>query len=81
MMLLMVDPDGVVHGIYGENIDLASLGTVEIVRASHVEPDLAGRWWADLQPVDGPMLGPFGVRSEALAAERAWLEQHLFGGL
>ena len=30
-----------------------------IRRASHVEPDEAGRWWADLSPVGGPRLGPF----------------------
>ena len=38
-------------------------------RASHVEPDADGRWWADLSPVAGPRLGPFEVRSAALDAE------------
>ena len=31
-------------------------------------------WLADLSPVNGPVLGPFDRRSEALAAELAWLE-------
>jgi len=39
-----------------------------------VEPDQQGRWWADLSPIRGPSLGPFTQRSEALAAEHAWLE-------
>ena len=42
-------------------------------RASHVEPDRDGFWWADMGPVDGPVLGPYGSKSEALGAERAWL--------
>jgi len=39
----------------------------------HVEPDRDGFWWADMGPVDGPVLGPCGSRSEALGAEREWL--------
>jgi hypothetical protein len=41
-----------------------------------VEPTLDGRWTADLAPVHGPVLGPFSSRSEALTAERHWLEAH-----
>ena len=65
-----------IRGIYGEEIDLTALGQVSISRASHVEPDAQGRWWADLTPVHGPTLGPFSLRSDALAAEVAWLETH-----
>ncbi len=75
-MDLVVDPSGRISCIYDEAIDLAALGAMSIVRASHVEPDAAGRWVADLAPVGGPALGPFALRSEALAAERAWLEAH-----
>ena len=53
-----------------------SLGTVNIRRASHVEPTTEGRWTADLSPVGGPMLGPFALRSEALDAEQQWLLHH-----
>ena len=56
-------------------------GDLAIRRASHVEPDAAGRWWADLAPVGGPRLGPFDRRSEALAAELRWLERHWCGPL
>ena len=73
-MQLLINPNGVVRTVYSEIIDLKSLGRPEIARASHVEPDTDGRWLADLSPVDGPLLGPFPLRSEALAAERHWLD-------
>jgi len=76
-MDLIVDRRGTVRAVYGECIDLASLGTQHITRASHVEPALDGRWTADMRPVSGPVLGPFGRRSEALEAEHAWLERNL----
>lgn len=34
------------------------------------------KWWADLLPVDGPVLGPFDTNTEALAAEVVWLKEH-----
>jgi len=76
-MELMVSPAGCVHAVYGEELDLHLLGALTIRRASHVEPDGEGRWWADLNPVDGPRLGPHAHRSAALAAEVAWLQEHL----
>jgi hypothetical protein len=72
-MHLVVDPRGSIRGVYAEAIDLSVFGDIAIRRASHVEPDQAGRWWADLAPVGGPRLGPFGRRSDALAAELRWL--------
>lgn len=75
-MHLVVAPDGAVRAVYGEEIDLHALGRLAIARASHVEPTPDGRWTADLRPVGGPVLGPRGHRSEALEAERAWLEAH-----
>jgi hypothetical protein len=75
-MRLLIDPKGVVRCVYGEALDLSVLGAVSVRRASHVEPDADGRWWAELAPVSGPKLGPFGRRSEALEAEQAWLEAH-----
>ena len=78
-MILTVDPQGGVRCLYAEGIDLASLGAVSIRRASHVEPDESGQWWADLAPMNGPRLGPFALRSQALDAERLWLEEYLIG--
>ena len=75
-MQLVVTPDGAVRCIYSEQIDLSELGRPVIARGSHVEPDAKGRWFADLDPVGGPTLGPFARRSDALAAETSWLEVH-----
>ena len=75
-MRLIVEANGQVRGIYGEEIALDALGSPRITRASHVEPDAQGRWLADLAPVGGPILGPFERRSDALEAEVAWLEEH-----
>ena len=75
-MQLLITPNGVTRCLYDEAIDLETLGRLHIARGSHVEPDHAGHWFADMSPVDGPNLGPFHCRSQALAAERTWLEMH-----
>jgi hypothetical protein len=80
-MQLVIEPGGVVRCIYSEEIDLVALGSPAISRASNVEPDQQGRWWADLSPVNGPLLGPFDHRSEALAAEAAWLGNYWLGAI
>ena len=73
---LVIDPKGTVRCIYAETIDLHVLGQPVICRASHVEPDEEGNWWADLSPVDGPRLGPYSQRSDALRGEQDWLQAH-----
>jgi hypothetical protein len=75
-MEIVIQPDGRVRCVYAEAIDLSAIGQLDIRRGSHVEPDGDGRWLADLAPVDGPMLGPFHRRSQALAAEQKWLERN-----
>jgi hypothetical protein len=75
-LILLVSPAGQVRCLYSEAIDLAALGQLSIARGSHVEPDAAGQWFADMSPVGGPKLGPFERRSQALDAERTWLETH-----
>jgi hypothetical protein len=45
------------------------MGSLRITRASNVEPDEHGRWWADISPMGGPVLGPYIRRSEAFHAE------------
>ena len=72
-MELVVDAGGDVRCVYGEELDLREIGMLQITRASHVEPDADGFWWADMGPVGGPVLGPFRSRTEALQAERRWL--------
>jgi hypothetical protein len=72
-MELVVGVDGMARCIYDEALDLREIGKLQITRASHVEPDRDGFWWADMGPSGGPVLGPFGSRTEALQAERGWL--------
>ena len=74
---LFIGPDGTARGLYGELIDASRIGDCEVARASHVEPQPAGGWTADLNPSGGPVLGPFPLRSDALAAEHAWLTENL----
>ena len=73
-MKILILPDGTAKCLYAEELNLASLGQLEIRRGSHVEPTNDGQWTADLSPVGGPVRGPFPSRSAALEAEREWLE-------
>ena len=75
-MELVVHADGSLRCLYDETVDLSTLGQVTIRRASYVEPTDQDQWQADLSPVGGPVLGPFALRSEALAAEVEWLRRH-----
>ena len=76
-MQIVIETNGNARCVYCETIDLAILGRVNVRRASHVEPNDDGYGWtADLSPVDGPVLGPFNHRSEALHAELQWLESN-----
>lgn len=43
------------------------------LRESNLPP---GKWWADCTPLDGPVLGPFDTRSQALQAENDWLVEN-----
>jgi hypothetical protein len=74
---IVIGPSGDAQSIYDETFDFVCLGEVQIRRASFVEPDEQGRWFADLSPVRGPELGPFAKRSVALEAELIWLRLRL----
>lgn len=76
--VVYVDQNGTVRLIYADALaPLArSLGPIDVRRASHVEPDPAGLWVADMAPVGGPSLGPYETRAEALEAETQWLTDH-----
>jgi len=76
-IVLMLEPDGTVQTLYTEAIDLRKFGKLNIQRASHVDADRKGMWWANLSPVKGPRLGPFRLRSQALKAEVAWIKKHV----
>ena len=76
-MQLVIKPTGDLIGIYDDSFAYRELGRPSIRRASHVEPDGSGRWFADLSPVDGPTLGPFDRRHEAIDAELEFLNNKL----
>lgn len=76
-MELVIQSNGDIKTIYSEVLDLTELGIQRIERASNVEPDEHGHWWAEI--INGPRLGPFNRRSDALTAEVAWLLKHRLG--
>lgn len=80
--LVTIGPGGEVRFIASDNLLplKSALGQGKTRRASHVEPNDADQWEADLSPVGGPVLGPFTKRSEALAAETEWIKKHVLGG-
>lgn len=74
-MIVNIDADGRLRFMYSDELaGLLELGPSTVRRASHVEPAPAGGWTADLEPSGGPVLGPYRLRADALAAELAWLE-------
>lgn len=80
-MKIYIAPNGDMKAIYSDDLKKAlensGWPTDHIERASHVEPDSNGNWVADLSPVKGPRLGPFGTRVEALTAEASWIEDNI----
>ena len=75
-MELVINSSGNIRCVYGEEVNLSELGRLSIQRGSHVEPTADGQWTADMSPVQGPQLGPFDCRTQALEAEVAWLNQY-----
>ncbi len=75
-MELVINSSGDIRCVYGEEVNLSELGRLSIQRGSHVEPNADGQWTADMSPVQGPQLGPFDCRTQALEAEVAWLNQY-----
>lgn len=80
--IISISPSGNITFIYSDELrGLLSLGSPTIKRVSHVEPYPylnTTAWYADLELIGGPKLGPFAYRRDALLAERVWLEQQLY---
>jgi hypothetical protein len=73
---IVIDKAGTIRCLYKDELsELLDAGRATVRRASHVEP-AEGGWTADMSPVGGPVLGPYRLRGEALAAEVRWLEAH-----
>jgi len=79
MYSIAVNPDGIVRCIYDDALlpVFEALGTPHITRASCVEPYYGGGWFADMSTIGGSLLGPYRLRSDALAVEVQWLRDNL----
>ena len=82
MRKLAIESDGSIVAVYGDDLaPLIAQGTATITRASNVEPMLGG--WAVAMVDDTSsaavelFVRTFRLRSEALAAEVAYLERRL----
>lgn len=75
-----INTDGKLEFIYNDQMtDLLDEGASTIRRASYVEPGADGRWYADMSPIASDrVLGPYKLRSTALAAEIEFLKQEVF---
>ena len=67
-VIVKFDPHGNGHCLYTEIIDLASLGALEIARASHVEFNNALQVW-EVRNADGVILFTHLSRASCLAWE------------
>ncbi len=77
---IFIREDGIIQFIHSDELaPLFQEGKASIRRASSVEPTEDGQWMADLKPVGGPVLGPFTLRRDALAAEVDWIERNVLG--
>lgn len=81
---LIFGPGGEVSHVHDEAAPglYSPLGPVTAIRrASRVEPttDMPPKWTADMAYSGGPVLGPFDTRTQALAAEAAWLLRNDLG--
>lgn len=73
-LFIVIEPDGALSFIYNDALaDLTAEGNATTQRVSDVEPAPGGGWQAAMR--GGPVLGPFPLRADALAAEVAWLKE------
>lgn len=75
-MKIIVEKDGNIRFMYSDDFcDLMDEGKYKVCRVSHVEP-CDGGWSADLTPINGPILGPYKKRKDALDAEIEWINEN-----
>jgi len=77
-MKIIVAKNGCSRHLLAEDHEdfLSCLGKpLSIQRSSHVE-FVDENWMADMHPANGPVLGPFTTRKQALLAETKWLEDN-----
>lgn len=78
--------DGTIQFVWDDELaPLIHVGHAKIRRASDVEPVsvfgfIQSRWCADMSRSDGPLLGPFPLRGQAIDAEHEWLQKNVLNG-
>ena len=76
---IVINPDGSMEFIYADDLrDLIDEGNATIHRVSNVEPGIDGFWYA--QMINGPILGPFKYRQDALNAEIDYINEEMLNG-
>lgn len=76
MTRLRITEDGTIRGLWSDAVDLTSLGTLLVGRASHVEFDAARQCWTVVPAHTRSMVFSSRSRSEALA----WEAEHFQPG-
>ena len=76
-MQIIVKPTGVFISVYDDAFDYGDFCKPQIRRVSQIEPDDSGGWIADLSPINGPKLGSFDKRNEAIEAELEYVNAML----
>ena len=84
---IIIENDGTIRFLYDYNSEkgklfsdeLVSYGTSNIERRSHINPKVTEngvKFFVDLSPSNGPELGPFETRQEAIEAEEDWINSN-----
>ena len=75
--VFLIDPGGLVRGLYTDEVDWPALGALRVIRASTVEFDETLQGWVVTILETRDRLGPFPQRGAAIEAEVAALTEGL----
>lgn len=75
--VFLIDPGGLVRGLYTEEVDWPALGLLRVTRASTVEFDETRQGWVVTILKSGDRFGPFPQRAAAIQAEVTTLTERL----
>ena len=75
--VFLIDPGGLVRGLYSDELDWPALGALRVTRASTVEFDDTRQGWVVTTLETGDRFGPFPRRGEAIEVEVAALTERL----
>lgn len=75
--VFVIDPGGLVRGLYTDEVDWPALGPLRVTRASTVEFDERRQGWVVTILKTGERFGPFARRGAAIGAEVVTLTERL----